>query len=127
MRDLKAKLVVALVLVVAVVRAATSKAPVEAATKPMTPEIARDAYRDITNREKTIRRESAVKFPGDVWSADDDFHERENEAVRSFANSHEVRVSDVVRAVDDGMREHWPTNATAIQATVPPCRPRLSY
>lgn len=73
-----------------------------------------------------MRREAAVKFPGDLWSQDDDMHERENEAVRSYASKNNVRITDVVRAMDDGMRAHWQTSGT-VQATVPPCRPRLSY
>ena len=126
--DMKDKVVVASVVVIAIVRAATggASASVVKPTKPMTPELAHDAYRDITSRERQQRREAAVKFPGDLWSQDDDFHERENESTRSFAGGHEVAISDVVRAVDDGMREHWPTFGVP-QATVPPCRPRLSY
>ncbi len=121
---LKSKIIVAVVMLVAVVRVATAK-PVDAG-KPITPELSRQAYREITSRERTMRRDAAVKFPGDPWSQDDDLHERESEAVRSFATAHETSVSDVVRAIDDGMREHWPTSGTP-QATVPPCRPRLSY
>ncbi len=87
---------------------------------------AREVYRDMTGRERSMRREAAVKFPGDLWSQDDDFHERENETVRSTASSKKIRFSDVVRAIDDGMRAHWPASGQPI-ATVPPCRPRLSY
>jgi hypothetical protein len=87
---------------------------------------ARDAYRDITANERHTRREAAVKFPGDPWSQDDDFHEHESEDVRKFAGSHELPLSSVVRAVDDGMREKWPTPAQP-NPKVPPCRPRLSY
>jgi hypothetical protein len=123
-RALKSKITIAVVLIVAVVRAATAKPP--DAGKPITPELSKQAYREITSRERTMRRDAAVKFPGDLWSQDDDLHERESEAVRSFATAHEVPISDVVRAIDDGMREHWPTSGTP-QATVPPCRPRLSY
>lgn len=118
------KAVIALVAIIAIVRAATAAEPPPG--KPITEAIAHDAYRDVTSRERNVRREAAVKFPGDLWSQDDDFHERENETVRSFASGKDVRLGDVVRAVDDGMHAHWPTNGEPI-ATVPPCRPRLSY
>jgi hypothetical protein len=121
---LKSKITIAVVMIIAVVRVATAKPP--DAGKPIKPELARQAYREITSRERSMRRDAAVKFPGDLWSQDDDLHERESEAVRAFATGHEVPISDVVRAIDDGMHEHWPTAGTP-QATVPPCRPRLSY
>jgi hypothetical protein len=121
---LKYGIAVAIIVSAAVVRAATAKLP--AVGKPITADVARQAYREITSRERSMRHDAAVKFPGDPWSRDDDFHERENEAVRSFASGHDVAVGDVTRAIDDGMREHWPTVGTP-QATVPPCRPRLSY
>ena len=119
------KIVIVVVASLAMLRAATAPPP-EAPKKAIDEKTAREAYRDIANRERQARREAAVKFPGDPWSQDDDFHERENEAVRSFAGSHELRLSDVVRAVDDGMREKWPASFQP-NPKVPPCRPRLSY
>jgi hypothetical protein len=126
--DVRAKVLFGVVGVLAIARAATGHLPASDTPRiqPMTLEIAHQAYRDVTSRERKMRREAAVKFPGDLWSQDDDFHERENETVRSFAGSHEVSIASVVQAVDDGMREHWPTTGTP-QGTVPPCRPRLSY
>jgi len=119
------KIAIVVVALLAMVRAATAPPP-DPIHKPIEEKMARDAYRDVTQRERQARREAAVKFPGDPWSQDDDFHERENEAVRAFAGSHELRLSDVVRAVDDGMRERWPTSGQP-NPKVPPCRPRLSY
>ena len=119
------KIVVAVVATLAMLRAATAPTP-PAPAKPIDEKMAREAYRDVTTRERQTRREAAVKFPGDPWSQDDDFHEKENEEVRSFAGSHELRLSDVVRAVDDGMRERWPASMQP-NPKVPPCRPRLSY
>jgi hypothetical protein len=118
------KAVVAVMALGAVVRAATAAPP--PAGKPITDALARRAYRELTSRERTMRRDAAVKFPGDLWSQDDDFHQRETDQVRSFASSHEVRIGDVLRALDDGMKARWPASGTPI-ATVPPCRPRLSY
>jgi len=119
------KIVIVVVALSAMVRAATAPPPV-APKKAMEEKLAHDAYRDITSRERSARREAAVKFPGDPWSQDDDFHERESEAVRAFAGAKELRLSDVVRAVDDGMRDRWPTSIQP-NPKVPPCRPRLSY
>ena len=118
------KIVLCVVTLAAVVRAATAKPPDDG--NPITEPAARDVYKDVVSRERTMRRDAAVKFPGDLWSQDDDFHERENETVRSIASTKTIRFSDVVRAVDDGMRAHWPSSVQPI-ATVPPCRPRLSY
>lgn len=118
------KIVLCVVTLVAVVRAATATPPDDG--NAITEAAAREVYRDVTSRERSMRREAAVKFPGDLWSQDDDFHERENEQVRSLAKSKSMRFSDVVRAIDDGMRAHWPSSVQPI-ATVPPCRPRLSY
>ena len=124
MKDAAAKTVVALVAIAALVRAVTASMP--SPGKPLDEVGAHDAYRDVTSRERSMRREAAVKFPGDLWSQDDDFHQRETDAVRAFATSRGVRLGDVVRAVDDGMRERWLGAGKPI-ATVPPCRPRLSY
>ena len=125
---MREKALVAAVAIVAVVRAATGGLPAKSkrVIKPMTSELARSAYYNITSRERSMRREAAVKFPGDLWSQDDDFHERENEATVSFAKDHEVAVADVILAIDDGMKQRWPTSSPP-QATVPPCRPRLAY
>jgi hypothetical protein len=125
-RDLVPKIVVAVVFSLVIVRAATARPPAPARVKPLDEKTARETYRDVSSRERQMRRDAAVKFPGDPWSQDDDFHERENEAVRDFAGSHELRLSDVVRSVDDGMRERWPTSMQP-NPKVPPCRPRLSY
>jgi uncharacterized membrane protein len=128
LRAVRSKVVLAVVMLAAVVRAATGSLPkdVRRSIKPMTTDDAHQAYRDIVSRERNMRREASVKFPGDLWSQDDDFHERESEATRSFATGHEVSIASVAQAIDDGMREHWPGGGLP-EATVPPCRPRLSY
>jgi len=123
-RDRVPKAIVAVVAVVAVVRAATASGP--APGHPLSDEQAHAVYRDLASRERGMRREAAVAFPGDLWSQDDDFHRRENDTARDFASHKEVRLDDVVRAVDDGMKQRWPAPSRPV-ATVPPCRPRLSY
>lgn len=124
MQDGVAKLIVGLVAIAAVVRATT--APTPDPGKPLDAIGAHDAYRDVVGRERTMRRDAAVKFPGDLWSQDDDFHQREADTMRSFSSARSVHLSEVLRAVDDGIREHWLSPVQPI-ATVPPCRPRLSY
>ena len=39
-----------------------------------------------------------------------------------------VRVGDALSAIDQGLREHWPSGSSVpLVATVPPCRPRAIY
>jgi hypothetical protein len=74
------------------------------------------------------RREASKTFPSDLWSRDDDFHQRESSRARDWAKSHHARVSDVLSAVDEGLRERWPSGSPGpLSATVPPCRPRAVY
>ena len=112
--------VFALALCRALTASSATKAP------PITQDQARRAYADIVGSEPSMRREAALKFPGDPWSADDDFHQREQDSVRSFAGHKGVPIGDVLGAIDDGMHARWPASASPI-AQVPPCRPRLMY
>ena len=67
-------------------------------------------------------------FPTDLWSRDDDFHQREAARARDWARTHHMRVGDALSAIDEGLREHWPSGSpTPLVATVPPCRPRAIY
>ncbi len=124
MRRWLPRAILAGLLVAALVRVLTASSASHA--PPVTPDLSRRAYADIVSREPSMRRESALKFAGDPWSADDDFHQREQDSVRSFAGHQNVPIGDVLRAVDDGMHERWPASATPL-AQVPPCRPRLMY
>jgi hypothetical protein len=112
------------IVVLALARAATASSA--HSPLPITPELAHRAYSDIVGREPGMRREATLKFPGDPWSADDDFHDREQQEVRSFAGHQSVPIGDVLRAIDDGMHARWRAPAIPI-AQVPPCRPRLMY
>jgi len=118
------KIGVTLLLLVAVARAATASPPKDG--QPATDALAKDAYGEVISRERAMRHEAALKFPGDPWSADDDYHDREQGQARAFASSHDTRLSDVLRAVDDGMHARWPAPA-APDPKAPPCRPRLAY
>jgi hypothetical protein len=116
--------VLAGVLAVGIVRAATARGAPR--MEPMGGAMAHRAYAEIVSKEPSMRREAALKFPGDPWSADDDFHQREQDEVRGFAGHQALAIGDVLGAIDDGMHAHWRAAATP-QAQVPPCRPRLMY
>jgi hypothetical protein len=86
------------------------------------------AFHDVASAETTMRHEGAKSFPTDPWSRDDDFHRREQEKVRDWAGTHHVPRGDVFRAMDEGIRFHWPqANGAPLVVTVPPCRPRAIY
>jgi hypothetical protein len=87
-----------------------------------------DAFRYVASDEAAERREAAKTFPTDLWSRDDDFHLLESRRAREWARSHHVRVEDALSAVDQGLRERWPSGSSVpLVATVPPCRPRAIY
>ena len=86
----------------------------------------RDAFRTIAYDEPPARGKAAHQFPGDIWSQDDDYHGQESKKMRSYAGEHQVRLDDVVRAVDEGMKNGW-TPRGLMKPGVPPCRPRLDY
>lgn len=124
MRRWLPRALLAALFVAAIVRAATASSTRSAL--PITPELSKRAYAEIVSREPQMRRDAALKFPGDPWSADDDFHQREEDAVRGYAGQQSVPIADVLRAIDDGMHDGWPAAAIPT-AQVPPCRPRLMY
>jgi hypothetical protein len=95
---------------------------------PASEEVRREAFTQIANEEPAMRAKSAHEFPGDAWSQDDDFHKREEKRARVIAAERGVRLGDVLRALDDGLREAWPVGPDVHLAPgVAPCRPRLSY
>ncbi len=75
-----------------------------------------------------MRLDAAKKFPTDPWSEDDDFHSAERAQAKAFAEHRGVRLSDILSAIDDGMREGWTRDPRAtVRTTVPPCQPRAIY
>jgi hypothetical protein len=116
----------------AVCAVAIGRALLGAAPQPLPPigdqAAEQAAFLALASQEATVRAEAAKAFPTDLWSRDDDFHERELRRARDWAGAHRVRLGDVLRAVDEGMRATWPhKNPTPLVATVPPCRPRAIY
>jgi hypothetical protein len=88
----------------------------------------RAAFRAIASEETSLRAEGAKVFPTDLWSRDDDFHERELRRARDWAGKHRVALGDVLHALDEGMRAQWPhDNPVPLVPTVPPCHPRAIY
>jgi hypothetical protein len=112
---------------IAVGRAVSAAAP-EGPPTEMDEATRRAAFRAVASEETAMRREAAKHFPTDLWSQDDDFHERELRRARDWANAHRARLGDVLSALDEGMRAHWPhDNPRPLVTTVPPCRPRAIY
>lgn len=119
-------LVTAALVLVAVARAAT--APGAAPADRSDPALRAAIFREMTADETALRQDAARAFPGDPWSADDDFHNHQQRRARAIAARRGVSVETVLRAVDDGLREHWPqANPEPLRATVPPCHPRPVY
>jgi hypothetical protein len=112
--------------VVAIVRVHTGTVPTEVA--PASPAQLPKLFADVAREEPAMRAAAAHAFPGDAWSQDDDFHAREQQRARTLAAERGVRLADVLRAIDDGIRGAWPS-APGVHPnpSVPPCRPRLSY
>jgi hypothetical protein len=111
---------------IAVGRAVTSSGPSPPASASDAER--HDAFRYVASDEAAERREAAKSFPTDLWSRDDDFHQREAKRARDWAHSHHASVGDALSAVDEGLREHWPSGSSVpLVATVPPCRPRAIY
>jgi hypothetical protein len=119
-------LVVLVAASVACWRAARAKAEPEVISADST--VARKAYDDVTSRETSERRQAALHFPGSNWSQQDDFHQEERGAITAYAESHNVSLSTVTSALDEGMREGWRAAGDAtISQRIVPCRPRLNY
>ena len=78
---------------------------------------------DLLEPEARWRRSCERRFPGDQWSQDDDFHRLEQSRVRAIAGRLHVRLTDVLRAIDEGLREH----PEGHRVTASPCKPRPFY
>src|SRR6185437_9400168 len=85
-------------------------------------------FREMAASEPATRANAARAFPGDPWSADDDFHNHEQWQARAIAARRRIPIETVLRSIDDGLREHWDQpNAAPLVRTVPPCHPRPIY
>lgn len=112
---------------IAVVRALVTRPP-EALPPPIDEKLQRDAFRFVASDESAERKEAAKTFPTDLWSRDDDFHQREMNRAKDWAHTHHASLGDTLGAVDRGLRERWPHgNSSPLVTTTPPCRPRAIY
>jgi hypothetical protein len=112
---------------VAVLRALLAASP-EQAPAGMDESTGRAAFRAVASEESNMRREAAKTFPTDLWSRDDDFHQRELQRARDWAGQHRVRLGEVLGALDEGLRNRWlHANRAPLIPAVPPCQPRAIY
>ncbi len=115
--------VAAFVVLCATGRAASSSAVEQ--QKVASDQERKQAFWDIANGERQMRRDAVHDFPTDAWSQDDAFHNSEFKKARDIANDKNVRLMDVLAAIDDGMHALWPRPRGAfMNPTGPPCRPR---
>ena len=111
---------------IAVVTTAIAGGPSPA--PPADTSLKREAFRAIASDEARMRAEASKVFPTDLWSRDDDFHQRERKRAVEWAGAHHARMEDVLAAIDDGLRSKWPQDSNSEpSATTPPCRPRAIY
>ena len=126
MRDWAAFGVLGVILSVAILRALGSKPPHDA--RPLPEPVAHQVYLETTDREADERREGAFRFQGSLWSQEDDFFAKETSFIKELANQDRVSIGSILFALDEGMREKWPTHpGVVITPKVVPCRPRLAY
>ena len=86
---------------------------------------ARATFLKVASEEGALRATTARKFPGDPWSADDDFHHAEQSSARAVADTQRVDLAQVLAAIDEGLRGRWSFGeGVAPLATVPVCHPR---
>jgi hypothetical protein len=121
--DRVAALVVVLGVLVALGRAASAK-PIEN-PEHASVDLQKNAFFAMAADERKMRRDAAHDFPADAWSQDDAFHNFEFKRARDIAHDKKMSLQDVLSAIDEGMREHWPRpRGVAMTPSVPPCRPR---
>ena len=112
----------ALILVVVAVRASTGGIPRE--SYRASPEMREEAFRIIAGAEPGMRRSAERSFPFDPWSQDDAYHAMEWRRAMQYADQRGLSLGEVLKAIDDGMREGWAKQPSMMRNTVPPCHPR---
>jgi len=111
--------------VVACRRAATAPAVTES-WRALTAKQREIVVAALASAEPGLRTAAAEAFPGDRWSADDDFHNHELALVRQLAANQGVPVAAVWDALDEALRSGHEEGGRgrAMRATAPPCHPR---
>lgn len=77
----------------------------------------------IARSEPGFGTRAALKFPGDCWSADDDFFSQERAAVLAMARRSGTRPGDVLLGIDEVLR----ASPAGRKVTVCPLKPRPFY
>ena len=78
---------------------------------------------ELISPERRWRAASKRRFAGDHWSQDDDFHRAEQYRARGSSDRLNVSLTDVLRAIDEGLRAH----PAGRRVTASPCKPRPFY
>lgn len=105
-------------------RSATAKSP--APNRTLTETERRAIGRDLAKREPDMRNAARLHFPGDHWSADDDFHNAELRNARGLATKLGVSVGEILRSIDEDIRNPASQNPGR-QHNAHPCKPRPFY
>ena len=114
--------------VLVAVVAATAPDTVDASkpTRPTTEAERRQIFAEVIRGEPAARRRTERHFPGDRWSQDDDFHNWEQRMAHTVAERRGIDLSEVYRAIDEGLREGWAPELER-EATAAPLKPRPFY
>jgi hypothetical protein len=130
--DLRTKLAALFVSLgcVAVVTFRLATAPEPVPRRAATPAERAELAALVNAAEGGWRDETTQNFPSDHWSQRDDFHGREFRKVVELASSKNLRVEDVLRAIDDDIHRRQATGPTSPDfrnARAIPCKPRPFY
>ena len=106
---------------VAVGRASLVSPP--APSRSATPAERQRIAQDLLEAERQWRAAAKRRFPGDLWSQDDDFHRVEQYRARRIAGRLKISLTDVLRAIDEGLR----ARPQGRRVTASPCKPRPFY
>jgi hypothetical protein len=102
--------------------AALTSSPAERPPAPVA--VRREIGEEAIRREPWWDAKARRDFPGDLWSQGDAFHFAEAKFAREMSDRHDVRMSDVIDAIDESVR------ASAVpwrRVTASPCKPRPFY
>jgi hypothetical protein len=103
-------------------RTATTRS--ESLPAPPSEAIARRIATRMASAEPMSRAAARRLFPGDSWSADDDFHNQERRLAHSLAAQYRVALHDVFAIVDADIRAG---RVPGRQVNAAPCKPRPFY
>jgi hypothetical protein len=114
----------ALCAVASVVRAATASSAPE--RRHLTAEERAQVGRAAASEEPNWREHSLHNFPGDRWSADDDYGASERAWAVGEAERRGVPVKEVFQAIDEEVHASGPLQPPR-KAWAAPCKPRPFY